>query len=63
MDAVKPQYVTLQVDAATKAKLHWVAGIRGRSAHGWLKSLLLAALAEHDDPPMGFGVPRDHDDE
>jgi len=55
--------INVELDEAMLAKLEWVAGRRGLSAPAFLKRLLLSELEQHDDPPAGFGVGRDHDEE
>lgn len=54
--------VKVELDDEQRAKLEWVCGRQNRSASGFLKGLLLAALAKEPDPPPGFFLPRDERD-
>ena len=60
---IKRRMVTVELDEKTKAKLEWVAGREGKSAHAWVKTIIERALSLRPDPPAGFGIRRVHDDD
>ena len=63
MRMMRRRTISVQLDEAQRAKLHWVAGRRGKSAHAFAKAAILAALVGTEDPPAGFGMTRRDDEE
>ena len=55
--------ITIDLDDQTWAKLEWVSGRANKSRQAWLKALLIAGLAGEPDPPAGFGIPREQEDD
>lgn len=48
--------VEIQLDEKQRAKLEWVAGRKGLTAHAYMRQLVTEALAKESNPPRGWWV-------